>query len=91
MRGPNPANLLNGATFGTGSVAQAFVLNASGAAAQASTQGFPTGSADRTLEGWARLDGTPAMEAFFFGYGVPGVNGSMYILGTSGTRYRRAR
>ncbi len=80
--GLNHATLSNGAGFAGGMVAEAFSFDGNDDNLQAPTAGLPTGSADRTIELWARIDQQVAGEAFFAAYGVPGSDGQAYALGT---------
>lgn len=52
---------------------------------EAPTSGFPTGSSDRTLELWIRIDAGMVMtsEVFFAGYGAFGSLGQTYHLGAN--------
>jgi hypothetical protein len=52
---------------------------------QASTAGLPTGSSNRTLHLWVKLNVIPmGHEAFFAGYGNFGSHNQVYVLGSSG-------
>src|SRR5262249_40896258 len=82
----NSGTLVNGATFTAGKVGQAFTFDGVNALVQAPTNNLPTGSADRSLVIWARLDSLPASEAFFAGYGAFGSGSQTYHLGALSTR-----
>jgi hypothetical protein len=81
----NDGTLQNGATFTAGKVKQAFSFDGVDDFVEAPTSGFPTGSSDRTLELWARIDAAVSGEAFFAGYGAFESLGQTYFLGTVGT------
>jgi hypothetical protein len=49
----------------------------------AEADGFPSGSADRTLALWARIDGVVAQESFFAGYGGFGTQNAAFALGAT--------
>ncbi len=86
--GPNTGLLFGGATFAPGFVGHAFRFNGSTAFVQATTFNMPTGSADRTLEMWVKLDAIfPAdnptityFESFFAGYGTFGSSAAAFEL-----------
>lgn len=69
-----------GTTYGPGMVGSSFVFDGSGAVTIAS-DGFPAGSADRTLENWIRVDADLGGESFFSGYGAFGNFTASYGLG----------
>ncbi len=78
----NNASLFNGATYAAGKVADGFNFDGVDDNLQAPTAGLPIGSADRTIELWARIDQQVAGEAFFASYGAPGSTNQVYALGT---------
>lgn len=82
--GAHPGDLVNGTGIGSGKVGQAFSLNGT-SHVRAAAAGFPTGSADRSIELWVWIDAFVAGEAFFAGYGDFGAFGQTYHLGASGT------
>jgi sugar lactone lactonase YvrE len=84
--GPNTGTLNNGAGFATGNVGSGFNFDGVDDNLQAPTAGLPTGSADRTIELWARIDQQVTGEAFFASYGAPGSNSQVYTLGTVSDR-----
>lgn len=77
--GPNTGTLVSGG-YGPGVVNDAFSFDGGGYL-QAPTSGLPTGTADRTLELWARVDDLVVVEGFFAGYGHFGANDATYQLG----------
>jgi hypothetical protein len=81
----NHGTLQNGATFATGKVGQAFAFDGVDDFVEAPTSGFPTGSSDRTLELWIRIDASMVFtsEVFFVGYGAFGSAGQTYQLGAN--------
>jgi hypothetical protein len=79
LAGGNNATLF-GATYAAGKVANGFKFDGNYGNLQAPTVGLPTGSADRTVELWARID-QPSDEDFFFSYGNPGSSNQVYGLG----------
>jgi hypothetical protein len=95
--GPNNGQLsATGATYVPGLVGQAFHFTATGDPSitpyggfLAPTQGMPTGTADRTIEGWVSFDpgqddffAQSHAEAAFFGYGGFGWPNTSFALGT---------
>ena len=82
LLGRNDGALFNGGAYATGQVSDGFNFDGADDNLQAPTDGFPTGSADRTIELWARIDQQVAGEAFFASYGAPGVGNQAYALGT---------
>ena len=70
--GPNYGTLSNGANFAAGKVGSGFNFDGLDDLFQAPTVGLPTGSADRTIELWARIDTQVAEETLFAYYGTPG-------------------
>ncbi len=81
--GPNSGTVV-GSGFEPGVVGLAFSFDAGTPLVFAPTTGLPVGSADRTIELWARPDQAITSEAFFAGYGDFGTNSATYHLGTSG-------
>lgn len=82
--GSNDGTLLNGTAYSAGRVAAGFDFDGSDDSVQAPTTGLPTGSADRTIELWARIDVfVPGEETFFASYGLPGSSNQAYALGTN--------
>jgi hypothetical protein len=79
--GPNNGTLNSGVTFGTGEVSSAFQFNNT-SYVSAGTAGLPTGSSDRTLEMWVKVNSFGANETFFAGYGQFGTGNATYHLGT---------
>ncbi|MBM4000017.1 MAG: hypothetical protein FJ297_10850 [Planctomycetes bacterium] len=65
--GTNDGSLARGAAYAAGQVNQAFSFDGIDDSFQAPTGGLPSGSADRTVELWARIDQQVAEEAFFAG------------------------
>jgi hypothetical protein len=81
LAGSNNATLY-GATYDAGKVANGFKFDGTSGNLQAPTVGLPTGSADRTMELWARIDQPQASgEDFFASYGSPGSTNQVYTLG----------
>ncbi len=79
----NNAALFNGAGFAGGKVGPGFNFDGNNDNLQAGTVGLPTGSADRTIELWARIDQRVAgEETLFASYGTPGTSTAAYTLGT---------
>jgi Concanavalin A-like lectin/glucanases superfamily len=78
----NNGSIFGNLSFGGGAVGQAFAFdNASGPSYfQAPTAGLPTGSSDRTLVLWARIDATLVEESLLGGYGENGTYGATYGL-----------
>src|SRR5438128_2591915 len=72
--GPNSGSLEGGAGFVDGKVGRAFHFDGIDAALHSPSLGMPTGSADRTIEGWVKVDAISpgAFEAALFGYGAFG-------------------
>lgn len=95
IKGVNNGNLLNGVTFASGMVGQAFSFDGIDDFMQAPTNNLPTDNIARTLEMWVKinqfLDDTPnpssPLETFFAGYGNFGSSGQMYSMGTAGNVY----
>jgi hypothetical protein len=83
--GGNNGTLQGGATYGPGEVNQAFGFAGTGDYFQAPANGLPTGSSDRTMELWVNVKSFVTTEAMFASYGIFGVNGQAYGLGTSGS------
>ena len=84
--GTNNGTLPAGAGYTTGPFGQAFVFDGTqNSYLQAPTSGLPTGSADRTLAAWVRIDANVpgAGEVFFAGYGNFGSSGQSYQLGAN--------
>jgi hypothetical protein len=82
--GGNDGLLQGGATFAPGILGQAFRFDGQDDFVQASTAGFPTGSGDRTMDLWVKVNDFLAEEAFFAGYGNFGVDSQIYAVGSSG-------
>jgi hypothetical protein len=66
--GSNTGTLVNGAAFAPGMVGQAFSFNSVGSSMSATTTGFSTGSSDRTMDGWVKIDQFTST-VYLFGYG----------------------
>ncbi|MBL8952199.1 MAG: LamG domain-containing protein [Myxococcaceae bacterium] len=81
--GLNPGTLSMGATFAAGKRGQAFAFTGMAMMTATSTN-MPTGSADRTIELWARMDTDPAFQCLFAGYGQFGTLNAAYELGCVG-------
>src|SRR5262249_14714244 len=79
--GANVGTLNNGVAFTQAEVAQGFQFNGSNFVS-AGTSGLPTGSSDRTLELWVKVNTFGPEEAYFAGYGAFGDFGKTYHLGT---------
>jgi len=82
--GPNTGTLNGGVTYTTGEVASGFSFNDSDYVS-AGTTGLPTGSSDRTLEMWMKVNAFSTNESFFAGYGAFGTVNQTYQLGTLGS------
>ena len=82
--GPNDGAISPGTSYVPGVVGQAFQFDGITGAVTAGSGGLPTGSADRTIEGWVRMDAFApgAWEAAFFGYGAFGSCSESYELGS---------
>ncbi|GDX81859.1 hypothetical protein LBMAG42_36700 [Deltaproteobacteria bacterium] len=74
---------LGSVSYTTGMVRDAIDF-APGSSVSASEAGLPTGSADRTLALWMRMENAPSNEAIFAGYGNIGGFGEAYVLGSTG-------
>jgi serine/threonine protein kinase len=81
----NHLTLHNGAHFADGKIGQGIAFDGGEDYAQAPTNGFPTGNADRTLEMWAKLDALVVEENFLGGYGAFGSYSQTYTLSAGGT------
>jgi hypothetical protein len=79
--GSNPGTLNNGVTFSPGEVSSAFQFNNTNYVS-ANTTGLPTGSSDRTLEMWVKVNTFGSGESYFAGYGAFGTSNQTYHLGT---------
>lgn len=74
-------------TFSAGEVGEAFVLDGADAVA-ATTNGFPLGSADRTIELWvlcSSFGSYPSVTEMFAQYGTFGTEGAAFALFTYGS------
>src|SRR5262245_15703009 len=67
----NNASLFNGVTYSPGEVASGFTFNGSNYVS-ANTAGLPTGSDDRSMEMWVKINAFDSGESFFAGYGAFG-------------------
>jgi len=81
--GESHGTLAGGTAFTLGMVGESFSFDGIDDLVEAPTEGFPTGSSDRTLEAWVKIDAHVAEEAFFAGYGAFGTSAATYHLGTS--------
>jgi hypothetical protein len=79
--GNNNGTLVNGVTYATGEVGQAFSFNGTDYVS-ANTTAMPTGNSDRTMEMWVNVTAFGSGEAFFAGYGAFGSLNETYHLGT---------
>lgn len=80
--GPNSGTLVDGATFAPGVIGQAFSFDGT-SYVRAPTTGMPTGTQDRSINLWFRIDSyaaLPVEEAFLAGYGAFGSFGQVYLL-----------
>ena len=87
--GPNSGTLVNGVSFAPGIIGQAFHFDGS-SYVSAPTTGLPTGTEDRTLDLWLRVDSYPDPPfefAFAAGYGAFGSFGGAYLLGVTHWSY----
>jgi hypothetical protein len=88
QEGNNPGAAVGPVTFEAGKVGAAFAFNGIDAV-RASTNGFPFGSADRTIELWAYLGSTygafPSETEMFAQYGTFGRTGAAFAIFTFGT------
>jgi hypothetical protein len=77
----NPGSAVGSITFAPGMVGRAFVLDGSGAVS-ATTDGFPMGASDRTVEFWVQAFeyGSPSHSEMFFSYGALGAATGAYAL-----------
>lgn len=82
MAGANSGTLSNGANYAAGEVAAGFNFDGVNGNFQAPTAGLPTGSADRTIELWVRINQQVTTESLFASYGAPGTQSAAYGLGT---------
>jgi hypothetical protein len=83
--GTNHGTLSGGTTYTAGRFGQAFLFNGLAATVSAPSTGIPSGSADRTIELWVRIDAVSMNnQPFFAGYGSFGVPGATYQVGTFG-------
>jgi serine/threonine protein kinase len=82
--GSNNGDLLNGATYRPGVSGQAFSFGGADDLMQAPTKDLPTGSMDRTLALWVKVDDFSDWESFFGAYGQFGSNDQVYQLGADG-------
>jgi hypothetical protein len=82
--GSNPGTLNNGVTYAPGEVGSAFSFNDTDYVS-ANTTGLPTGTSDRTMEMWVKVNAFSTNESFFAGYGAFGTNNETYQLGTLGS------
>ncbi len=81
--GLNNGLLLNGATFEPGRVGQAFKFDGLDDYFAATTNNFPTGNQNRTIELWVKISSFPFEESFIAGYGDFDHARVSYALGTS--------
>jgi hypothetical protein len=81
--GTNNGTLNGGAGYAPGIIADGFQFNGVDGYFQAPTNGFPTGTSDRTIDLWAKIDAFSPIEAFFAGYGSFGANNQTYQLGAN--------
>jgi hypothetical protein len=87
ITGSNTGHMTDGDTYTSGKVDLAFTL-AGGNRIYASTAGLPTGSEDRTLEFWVKLNNYTDGEDFFAGYGRFGnLNESFHVGSAYGTLF----
>jgi hypothetical protein len=78
--GPNNGELHGDVTFEPGMVGEAFHFDGLGSYVEAATAGLPTGTGNRTLEMWVRVDSFVTIDALFAGYGSPGIFGGAYLI-----------
>jgi hypothetical protein len=83
--GINNGALQGGAGYAPGVVRDAFRFNGQDGYFRSPTNLLPTGSQDRTLDLWVKIDAFVAQEAFFGGYGAFGSFNQTYHLGASGS------
>jgi hypothetical protein len=91
--GPNGGTVSGNVAFASGKVGSAYHFE--GVAGDwvdenvaIPTAGFPTGSADRTLELWVKVDAYVASEAWLAGYGSIGTFNAVYAIVTGGADNR---
>lgn len=86
--GPNDGVLLHGARIAPGFVRHGFWFDGIDDQFDAPSVGMPKGAADRTIEGWVRLDSLPVapLETCFFGYGGFGYYEGCFSTGTVGAK-----
>ncbi len=93
--GNNEGSIQGGTSFASGKIGQAFIFEGLNDFVQTTTNNFPTGNKDRTIEMWVKIneflsdipEPSSPLETFFVGYGNFGSSGQIYSLGTAGNIY----
>lgn len=81
--GSNNGRLSGGATYRPGLSRQAFSFETADGFFQAPTTNFPTGSGDRSMSMWVKMDAIETPQSFFGGYGRFGSFNQTYALVTT--------